>query len=65
MQKALRVLMFSKDITQKELAKEIGISERCMVRRMRGEAEFTFTEVYNICRVLGIENPLDVFVAKY
>ena len=32
MQKKLRVIMFSKDVTQKALAKEIGISETSLMR---------------------------------
>ena len=64
MQKELRVIMFSKDITQKALAKEIGISETSLMRKMRGYIDFTYTEVYDICRVLGIDNPLEVFKPK-
>ena len=64
MQTKLKAILFEKKITQKALAKTIGIDEHSMCDKMHGRIDFTFTEVYNICRVLGIENPLDVFEAK-
>ena len=64
MQGKLKGLLYEKRMTQRQLAKEIGISEKTIGLKMSGECEFTLSEVYKICRVLGIENPLDVFVCQ-
>lgn len=64
MQGKLKGLLYEKRMTQRQLAKEIGISEKTIGLKMAGECEFTFSEVYKICRVLGIENPFDVFVPQ-
>lgn len=64
MQTKLKAILFEKKITQKELARRSDICERGMTDKMRGKLDFTYTEVYNICRVLGIENPLEVFEPK-
>ena len=64
MQTKLKAILFEKKITQKELARRVGIYERGMTDKMRGKVEFTYTEVYNICLELGITNPIDVFLPK-
>ena len=64
MQGKLKGLIYEKRMTQRQLAKELGISEKTMGLKMADECEFTLSEVYKICRVLGIENPLDVFVPQ-
>ena len=61
MQTKLKAILFEKKITQKALALRVGIYERGMTDKMRGKIDFTYTEVYNICRELGIKNPLEVF----
>ena len=55
MQGKLKGLLYEKRMTQRQLAKEIGISEKTIGLKMSGECEFTLSEVYKICRVLGIE----------
>ncbi len=64
MQTKLKAILFEKKITQKSLAKAIGIDEHSMCDKMHGRIDFTFTEVRNICRELGIKNPLEVFLPK-
>ena len=64
MQTKLKAILFERKVTQKELGKLVGISERGMTDKMRGKVEFTYTEVYLICRELGIDNPLEVFEPK-
>lgn len=64
MQAKLKSILFEQGISQKNLAKEIGISEHSMSDKMHGRIDFTYTEVYKLCRVLDIENPLKVFEPK-
>ena len=64
MQTKLKAILFEKKMTQKALAKAIGMPEHSMSNKINGLTEFTFTEVYNICRELSIANPLDVFESK-
>lgn len=64
MQTKLKAILFERKVTQKELGKLVGISERGITDKIRSKVDFTYTEVYNICRVLGIENPLEVFEPK-
>ena len=64
MQTNLKAILFEKKMTQKELGKLVGISERGITDKIRGKVDFTYTEVYNICRVLDVNNPLEVFEPK-
>lgn len=64
MQTKLKEILFEKKITQKELAKAIGMTEHSMSNKINGLTEFTYTEVYQVCNVLCITNPLEVFKAK-
>ncbi len=64
MQTKLKAILFEQGISQKNLAKEIGMTEHSMCDKMHGRIDFTYTEVYNICRILGIKNPLEVFEPK-
>lgn len=50
----LRSSMAKIDITQKELAEQIGISSATMSGRMRGKSCFDSDEIDRICAVLGI-----------
>lgn len=63
-QAKLKTILCEQGVSQKNLAKEIGITERGMSDKIRGKIDFNYTEVYNICRVLGINNPLEVFEPK-
>lgn len=63
-QAKLKALLYDRKITQKQIAEHIGVTQHTFSDKMRGITEFTFTEVYMICELLGIENPMDVFEAK-
>ena len=63
-QAKLKTLLYDRKITQKQMAEHIGVTQHTFSDKMRGITEFTFTEVYMICELLSIENPLDVFEAK-
>ncbi len=63
-QAKLKTLLYARNITQKQMAEHLGVTEHTFSDKIRGITEFTFTEVYQICKLLGIENPLDVFEAK-
>ncbi len=62
MQTKLKALLFERKVSQCAAAKECGISERTLSEKMHGKVDFTFSEVVIICELLGIENPLDVFI---
>ena len=64
MQAKLKAILKERHISQRNLAKETGITGHTMTNKMHGYSEFTFTEVYKICCVLGIENPLEVFIPR-
>ena len=48
--------MREKGFTQKDLAKEIGISEVALWKKLHGKTDFTTTEIFTIAKVLDIEN---------
>lgn len=58
----LKAYMARKGYTQKALAKEIGISEGTMLRRLKSR-NFNSDEAEKIIRILGILNPADIFFA--
>ena len=61
MQIKLWTLLKSRGISQATLAKKLGISEKTLSQKMQGKADFWYTEVVQICRLLDIKNPLDCF----
>lgn len=63
-QNKLKSILAEKKMTIKALAKECGIKEGTLYKKMSGVMDFTYTEVYEICKALGIENPVEVFIAK-
>lgn len=50
--KKLRIAMIEKDYTVSKLAEAIGVSESALYRKIRGDSEFTLSEMLEICRVL-------------
>lgn len=48
-------------MTQSELAKAIGISENSLSRKIQGKRDFRLIEVVEICNVLNIGNPKEIF----
>ncbi len=63
-QKKLRVIIFERGMTQKKLAELLGITPRSFSKKMLLRVEFTYSEVYKLCEILDIKNPLDVFEPK-
>ncbi len=57
----LRGKIAESGMTQSELAKAIGISENSLSRKMQGKRDFRLVEVVEICDVLNIENPKEIF----
>ena len=51
-------------ITQKELAKRVGMAPTSLSHKLSLRREFLYSEVVFICRELGIENPLPLFETK-
>jgi len=41
-------------LTQKDLALELGISQHTMSKKVKGEVDFWLSEVKAICQILGI-----------
>lgn len=58
----LRGLMAEHRLTQKDLAKELGLSERTFCERMKN-GNFTLGEATELIGILHIENPAAIFFA--
>lgn len=58
----LKALFVEKNITQQEIAKELGITETTMSRKMK-KGVFDSDEMYKMIEILGIENPSEIFFA--
>lgn len=56
----LRAELARKQLTQKELAKRIGISEQTLSRRMKTKV-FGSDEIEKIIRVLDVKDPISIF----
>ena len=61
MQSKLKALLFEKKYPQYRLAKDLGITPKSISKKMYGEVDFTYTEVFRICKILSIQNPLEIF----
>lgn len=59
----LRAEIVRNGLTQKEVAKMIGISEKTFISRMN-KGVFGTDEVAIMVRELGIKNPIDIFFAN-
>lgn len=60
---ALRAEMARNGVTQKELAKTVGISEKTFILKMK-KGVFGTDEAQIMIDTLGIKNPADIFFAK-
>lgn len=58
----LRAAIVEKGMTQVSVAKAIGMSNRAWFCRMQN-GKFNADEIYSIIKVVGIENPMDIFFA--
>lgn len=54
----LRGLMVEKEITQDEIAKNIGISSSSLSQKLNNKVEFSSSEIYKTCDLLGISHSL-------
>lgn len=57
----LKTAMFTKKVTQDELAKEIGVSEQTLNNKLNGRGEFYINEAEKIIEFLALENPTEYF----
>lgn len=60
---ALKAEIVKNGLTQKEVAKMIGISEKTFISRMRN-GSFGTDEAEIMIRELGIKNPAEIFFAN-
>lgn len=58
----LRAVLAERGITQRELAKMVGMSANSMNRKITGKREFTVSEADKISTVLKIETPGKIFL---
>lgn len=59
---ALKAEIVRNGLTQKEVAKALGISEKTFISRMR-RGVFGTDEAEKMIKVLDIKNPIDIFFA--
>lgn len=59
--KKLKMLLLEEKISQSKLAKSLGISEKSLSLKMNGKIDFWLHEVIQICSILKIENPKELF----
>ncbi len=52
-----------KDVSKKKLAELWGKNEAYIYRRFSGEVEFTLTDIWDLCRILKLnqEEKVDIF----
>lgn len=58
----LKAAIVEKGMTQVSVAKAIGMSNRAWFCRMQNK-KFDADEMYSIIKVVGIENPMEIFFA--
>lgn len=63
-QSRLRGIMAEQGISQNQVAKAIGMNANYLSNRMTGDTDFRWSEVVKICKLLNIDNPLNVFEPK-
>ena len=54
--KKLRIVRLERELSQKDLAKKIGVHELTYSRKERGQREFTRTEIDNLAAALDLTN---------
>lgn len=57
----LRAAIAAQGLTQAKLAKLMGINEQSLSRKMLGKRDFRLSEVLQICEILRIDNPKEIF----
>jgi DNA-binding XRE family transcriptional regulator len=52
--KSLHLVMWQRGITQEWLARELGVNQSTMSRKIKGRAPWTLAEVYIVARALDL-----------
>ena len=60
----LKSVMAIRSMTQRKLAKVLGLSEKALSKKMTGKVDWKLSEVQTICDVLGIDDPRFCFFVK-
>ncbi|NFO86501.1 DUF739 family protein [Clostridium botulinum] len=60
----LKGKMIEKSYTQKNLAKELGITPQSLNAKINKRSQFTLDEVVKIVSILDIDNPMEIFFTK-
>lgn len=63
-QTELRKRIRDQNRTEMSIAEELGITRWTMSRKLNGYEDFTWSEVLQMCEILGIGNPIGVIHAK-
>lgn len=58
----IKALVVERGMTQTEVAKRLGISNKVWFDRM-SKKKFDSEEMYNLIHILNIENPAEIFFA--
>lgn len=59
----LKSYIIKNGLTQKELAKIVGISFACLNAKINNKKDFKSKEIYKICEILNIKDIDNVFFA--
>jgi len=63
-EKALRDLIAERGVKIKSVAAAMGIEPSTLYRKMKGQLDFTRTEIQRCCEFFGLDEMNDVFFAK-
>lgn len=56
--------IISKGLTQKDIAKSLGISEKTLSKKINNKGVFNANEIKQMMQILDITNPNDIFFAS-
>lgn len=61
-QKKIKMALYERGITQAQLAKLLGLSEKSLSNKMLGQHEFTWAEIKALCQLFDVQNPFDIII---
>lgn len=61
MQEKINKLMEEYYVTFGELATRLGISKQTLTRKLKGETDWTYSEIMLLTQIFNIENPAEFF----